>query len=141
MRSYLDSHSNGEINKKMDDIQQFADTKKTTQRKISDYRKIQHIKSLAIRLLTFAERSFLTLADGAKYSLSSRGKSRLQISTLRSRVELTDSNCLRREVKANCRYPHYAHGWISAVGFCRQLESWQLGVGETVFSSISERKE
>ncbi|GFU11140.1 HEAT repeat-containing protein 3 [Trichonephila clavipes] len=45
-------------------------------------------KSLAIRLLTFAERSFLTLADGAKYSLSSRDKSRLQISTLRSRVEL-----------------------------------------------------
>ncbi|GFV08404.1 zinc finger protein [Trichonephila clavipes] len=39
-------------------------------------------KSLAIRLLTFADRSFLTLADGAKYSLSSRGKSRLQISTL-----------------------------------------------------------
>ncbi|GFT86705.1 hypothetical protein TNCV_1251671 [Trichonephila clavipes] len=30
--------------------------------------------------------------------LSSRGKSRLQISTLRSRVELTDSNCFRREV-------------------------------------------
>ncbi|GFT66917.1 zinc finger protein [Trichonephila clavipes] len=29
-------------------------------------------KSLVIRLLTFAERSFLTLADGAKYSLSCR---------------------------------------------------------------------
>ncbi|GFU16202.1 hypothetical protein TNCV_2405971 [Trichonephila clavipes] len=58
-------------------------------------------KSLAIRLLTFAERSFLTLADGAKYSFSSRGKSRLQISTLRSRVELTDSNCSLREVKAD----------------------------------------
>ncbi|GFW25268.1 hypothetical protein TNCV_5088341 [Trichonephila clavipes] len=57
----------------------------------------------AIRLLTFAEKSFLTLADGAKYSLSSRGKSRLQISTLRSQVELADSNCSRREVKAGCR--------------------------------------
>ncbi|PRD35311.1 UNVERIFIED_CONTAM: hypothetical protein NCL1_11896 [Trichonephila clavipes] len=47
----------------------------------------RHMKSLAIRSLTFAERSFPALADGAKYSLSPRGKSRLQISTLRSRVE------------------------------------------------------
>ncbi|GFT86700.1 DNA topoisomerase 3-alpha [Trichonephila clavipes] len=36
--------------------------------------------------LTFAEMSFLTLADGAKYSLSSRGKSQLQVSTLRSQI-------------------------------------------------------
>ncbi|GFT08241.1 uncharacterized protein TNCV_3481841 [Trichonephila clavipes] len=54
--------------------------------------------------LTLAERSFLTLADGAKYSLLSRGKSRLQISTLRSRVELTDSNCSRREKGSQVRY-------------------------------------
>ncbi|GFT33478.1 hypothetical protein TNCV_4381011 [Trichonephila clavipes] len=45
--------------------------------------------------------------------LSSRGKSRLQIPTLRSRVELTDFNCSRREVKADCRYPHCDHGWSS----------------------------
>ncbi|GFV82626.1 hypothetical protein TNCV_1618551 [Trichonephila clavipes] len=59
------------------------------------------LKSLAIRLLTFLERSFFTLADGAKYSFSSRGKSQLQISTLRSRVELTDPNRSGREVKAD----------------------------------------
>ncbi|GFU82144.1 hypothetical protein TNCV_4465951 [Trichonephila clavipes] len=39
------------------------------------------------------------LADEAKYSFSSRGKSQLQISTLCSRVELTDPNRSRREVK------------------------------------------
>ncbi|GFU67458.1 hypothetical protein TNCV_1599401 [Trichonephila clavipes] len=72
-------------------------------------------KSLAIRLLKFSDRSFLTLADGAKYSLLSRGKSRLQISTLRSRVKLTDSNCSRREVKADYRYPHCAHGCSSQI--------------------------
>ncbi|GFV46784.1 hypothetical protein TNCV_1882431 [Trichonephila clavipes] len=66
-------------------------------RSISQGSKSFHCR--AIRLLTFAERSFPTLTDGAKYSLSSRGKNRLQISTLRSRVELTDSNCSRREVK------------------------------------------
>ncbi|GFT42166.1 uncharacterized protein TNCV_1008451 [Trichonephila clavipes] len=37
-----------------------------------------------MRSLTFLETSFFTLADGAKYSFSSRGKSQLQISTLRS---------------------------------------------------------
>ncbi|GFV67616.1 uncharacterized protein TNCV_4622961 [Trichonephila clavipes] len=39
MRSYLDAHSNGRMNNKMDDIEQFADNfmlKKKTQRKISD---------------------------------------------------------------------------------------------------------
>uniref|UniRef100_A0A8C4SEN5 HTH CENPB-type domain-containing protein n=1 Tax=Erpetoichthys calabaricus TaxID=27687 RepID=A0A8C4SEN5_ERPCA len=40
MRSYLDAHSNGEMNNKMNDIEQFVDNlmlKKTMQRKISDY--------------------------------------------------------------------------------------------------------
>ncbi|GFT29595.1 uncharacterized protein TNCV_4890481 [Trichonephila clavipes] len=41
-RSYLDAHSNGEMNNKMDDIKQFVDSlmlklKKTMQRKMSDY--------------------------------------------------------------------------------------------------------
>ncbi|GFV30088.1 retrovirus-related Pol polyprotein from transposon 17.6 [Trichonephila clavipes] len=66
-------------------------------------------KSLAFRLLTFAERSFLTLADGAKYSLSNCQLPTLQLST-----------------KANCRYPPVSVVWISAVGLTsrrRQLES------------------
>ncbi|PRD32254.1 UNVERIFIED_CONTAM: hypothetical protein NCL1_21063 [Trichonephila clavipes] len=40
MRSYLDAHSNDEMNNKMDDIKQFVDNlmlKKTIPRKISDY--------------------------------------------------------------------------------------------------------
>ncbi|GFX24012.1 hypothetical protein TNCV_2731171 [Trichonephila clavipes] len=61
------------------------------------------------------ERSFFTLADGAKYSFSSRRKSQLQISTLRSRVELTDPNHSRPELKADYRYPHCAHGWSSQI--------------------------
>ncbi|GFX85614.1 hypothetical protein TNCV_3717841 [Trichonephila clavipes] len=36
MRSCLDAHSNGEMNNKMDDIEQFA-AKNTMQRKITDY--------------------------------------------------------------------------------------------------------
>ena len=40
MRSYLDAHSNGEMNKTMDDLEQFVDNmvlKKTLQKKISDF--------------------------------------------------------------------------------------------------------
>ncbi|GFW74607.1 DDE-1 domain-containing protein [Trichonephila clavipes] len=36
MRSHLDAHSNGEMNNKMDDVEQFV-VIKTMQRKISDY--------------------------------------------------------------------------------------------------------
>ncbi|GFW75093.1 uncharacterized protein TNCV_447981 [Trichonephila clavipes] len=40
VRSYLDAHSNGEMNNKLDDVEQFVDylmLKKTKQRKTSDY--------------------------------------------------------------------------------------------------------
>ncbi|GFV95440.1 hypothetical protein TNCV_4574421 [Trichonephila clavipes] len=30
-------------------------------------------------------------------------------------MELTDSNCFRRELKADCRYPHCAHEWSSQI--------------------------
>ncbi|GFX35896.1 hypothetical protein TNCV_4214181 [Trichonephila clavipes] len=50
----------------------------------------QLLKSLGIRLLTFAERSFLTLADGAKYCLSSRESSALeQVVTIHSGMATT----------------------------------------------------
>ncbi|GFW09437.1 hypothetical protein TNCV_3995441 [Trichonephila clavipes] len=36
MRSYLDAHSNGEMNKRMDDIEQFDAKKDNAREKISD---------------------------------------------------------------------------------------------------------
>ena len=40
MRSYLDAHQNGEMNKTMDDLEQFVENivlKKTLKKKISDF--------------------------------------------------------------------------------------------------------
>ncbi|GFV68332.1 hypothetical protein TNCV_4055241 [Trichonephila clavipes] len=50
------------------------------------------------RLQISTLRSRVELTDS---NCSRRGNSRLQISPLRSRVELTDSNCSRQEVKAD----------------------------------------
>ncbi|GFU40703.1 hypothetical protein TNCV_3230681 [Trichonephila clavipes] len=94
--------------------------------------------SLHISLPTTHDRSFPTLADGAKYSLSSRGKSRLQISTLRSLMELTDSNCSRQEVKADCRYPHCDHLWSSQIPTAL-VESIWLGTRAFAVLPISPR--
>ncbi|GFX27975.1 hypothetical protein TNCV_773591 [Trichonephila clavipes] len=87
------------------------------------------------------------LADGAKYSLSSRGKSRLQISTLRSRVELTDSNCSRRENPSNDiiqnlgrirTFPLKVELWTESIASC-QIEKPNTTSFEVVFSYVLQR--
>ncbi|GFT73513.1 putative transposable element [Trichonephila clavipes] len=65
-------------------------------------------KSLAIRL-TFAERSFLTLADGAKYSLFCRE----QITRFLNFYTLADG--AHKIFITFSRYLHCAHGWSSQI--------------------------